>query len=230
MVVQPVLACSFLFALPMDAIVTNRRVHRTAIVGALATATGLATFLLAGRPSKGHATAGLSAWSVGAGTIAVVLIACVVGARAHRTPHFRGALWAVAAACCYGLSSALMKQATTVIREWSWHMFFDPAVIGCVVAGMLGLLLAQSAFQVASLPASIGVLTAVEPVAGAFLGIVVFDEHLRAGGTGIIATAVGALVTIVGVILVTSSVPHSSNELAAVPGFEVQSDDSVFEL
>ena len=67
LVVQPVLACSVLFALPMAAVATNRRVNRTAIFGAAATATGLATFLLAGRPSKGHATAGVLAWSVGTG-------------------------------------------------------------------------------------------------------------------------------------------------------------------
>jgi drug/metabolite transporter (DMT)-like permease len=97
-----------------------------------------------------------------------------------------------------------MKQATTVIEQWSWHVLIDPAVIGCLAAGMLGLLLAQSAFQVAPLHASIGVLTAVEPVAGAFLGFAVFGERLRAGGAGIAATTLGALVTIVGVVLVTS--------------------------
>jgi drug/metabolite transporter (DMT)-like permease len=230
LVVQPVLACSVLLALPIDAIATNRRLSRTALFGAAATATGLATFLLAGRPSKGHATAGVLAWSLGAGTIAVVLIACVVSARSPRTPQQRGALWAVAAACCYGLSSACMKQATTVIGTWSWHMFVDPAVIGCVVAGMLGLLLAQSAFQVASLPASMGLLTAVEPVAGAFLGMVVFDEHLRAGAGGITATAAGAMVTIVGVLLVTSSSPRAADERTPLARFDVRSEDSVFEL
>ena len=228
MVVQPVLACSVLLALPMDAIATNRRLSRTALFGAAATATGLATFLLAGRPSKGHATAGVLAWSLGAGTIAVVLIACVVSARSPRTPQQRGALWAVAAACCYGLSSACMKQATTVIGTWSWHMFVDPAVIGCVKFARQRDRFC--AFQVASLPASMGLLTAVEPVAGAFLGMVVFDEHLRAGAGGITATAAGAMVTIVGVLLVTSSSPRAADERTTLARFDVRSEDSVFEL
>ena len=204
LVVQPVLACSVLLALPMDAVTSNRRVGRTSVLGAAAIAVGLATFLLAGRPSRGHTSAGILAWSLGAGTIGVVTVGCIAGARARRSPKVRGALWAAAAACCYGLSSACMKQATTVIRQWSWRMVVDPAVIGCVVAGMIGLLLAQSAFQVAPLQASIGVLTAVEPVAGAFLGVIVFEEHLRAGAAGITATALGAVVTIAGVAVVTS--------------------------
>ena len=209
LVVQPILACSVMLALPLDALTADRRVTRRALVGSGATAIGLATFLLAGRPSRGNDTGGGLPWLLGAGLIAVVVIACVGGAQARRSPRVRGALWAAAAACCYGLSSACMKQATTVIERWSWHMVIDPSVIGCVVAGMLGLLLAQSAFQVAPLHASIGVLTAVEPVAGAFLGIAVFGERLRAGGAGITATAMGAIVTMVGVALVTARDPRA---------------------
>lgn len=121
-----------------------------------------------------------------------------------------------------------MKQATTVIGQWSWRMFIDPAVIGCVAVGMVGLLLAQSAFQVAPLQASIGVLTAVEPVAGAFLGVAVFDEHLRAGALGITTTIIGAVVTIVGVALVTSRGPRVA--LATMTPGGVHADDSVFQL
>ena len=188
LVVQPILACSVLLALPLDALTANRRLTRRSLVGAVATATGLATFLLAGRPSRGHDSAGAIPWLFGAGLIGVVVVALYAGAQARRPPRVRGALWGAAAACCYGLSSACMKQATTVIEQWSWHVLIDPAVIGCLAAGMLGLLLAQSAFQVAPLHASIGVLTAVEPVAGAFLGFAVFGERLRAGGAGIAAT------------------------------------------
>jgi drug/metabolite transporter (DMT)-like permease len=216
LVVQPILACSVLLALPIDAVTANRRVTRTSLVGAAAITVGLATFLLAGRPSRGHDSAGVLPWLLGAGAIGVVVIACITGAQARRSPRVRGALWAAAAACCYGLSSACMKQATTVIQQWSWHMVIDPAVIGCVVAGMLGLLLTQSAFQVAPLRASIGVLTAVEPVAGAFLGFAVFGERLRAGSAGLTATTIGAFVTIVGVALVTSRDPRESKPRATV--------------
>ena len=65
-----------------------------------------------------------------------------------------------------------------------------------------------------------GVLTAVEPVAAAFLGIAVFGEHLRAGAAGITATVAGALVTIFGVLLVTSGRPGAADDQARPTQYE----------
>ena len=67
---------------------------------------------------------------------------------------------------------------------------------------MVGLWLMQSAFNVAPLHTSLPGITAVEPVAGVVLGIIVFGTASRIAGS-ILLEVSGPTVFLIGVILVS---------------------------
>ena len=101
-VVQPLLATSVVFALPLGARFDHKPVSRPEILGALAVTAGLGAFLVLADPGGGVDNASATAWVVSFAVAAVLCGALTLSARG-RAPVHRAALLGTAAGILFAL-------------------------------------------------------------------------------------------------------------------------------
>jgi drug/metabolite transporter (DMT)-like permease len=176
-VVQPLLISGVLFALPMSALLEGRRPSGREWLLALVLVGGLATFLLAARPTKGRVAldADVLAWS----TILVAAVVGILALVALRWPHgHKPALLGLASGVGYGLVAALIKQATAVFHAGFLHLLSDWPLYVLIGAGGVSLALTQMAYRAGPLSKSMPALTVSDPAASVLLGALAFREKL----------------------------------------------------
>jgi drug/metabolite transporter (DMT)-like permease len=195
--VQPLLVSGLLFALPLGAWLSGTAMRARDWCGALLVCIGLSTFLLASSPDPGHPGMSSRAWLILLGLTTVAMAALILTAQG-RSPRRRAFLLAAAAGIDYGLTAALTKVCAHQLGRGPIHLLTHFEVYTLVVFGLLGMLLAQSAFQAGSLDASLPVLTVVDPVVSIAIGALALAEGIEIGllptfleVTGLIAMSVG---------------------------------------
>ena len=201
--VQPLLAAGLLLALVFNHSPGNRGLRRRDWLAAVATATGLALFVAVGAPKGDPDAASVWNWVFLGGFTAVAVGAAVVLA-GRRGPAGRAALLAAGAGMAFGLSAALTKQSVGEFHRGLGYLATTGYPYALAVAGIAGMVLAQSAFQAGSLAASLPTLTLSEPIFAAGVGAWLFGEHVRTGWAGVVAVF-GAAMASVAVIFLTHS-------------------------
>jgi drug/metabolite transporter (DMT)-like permease len=201
--VQPLLVCGLLFALPLGAWLAGTRMERREWYAAFALVGGLSLFLVVAAPGNGHAEVSNRAWILLFVFCGGAAVALVVGAQGRSSRH-RAALLAGAAAMTYGITAALTKAAAHLYGSGgipelvtSWEAY---ALIGF---GLLGMLLAQSAFQAGPLDASLPVLTVVDPIVSIFIGALALGEGIASGWGPTVLEGIGLAVVTVGVFVLS---------------------------
>jgi drug/metabolite transporter (DMT)-like permease len=189
-VVQPVLISGVLFALPVSALLEGRRPSAREWGLAVVLVAGLATFLLAARPSPGRVAldADVLAWSsvIGTAVMAVLTLVAVRWAHGHR-PGVLG----TASGVGYGLVAALMKQATTLYHHGLLSLLGDWPLYVLVAVGAASLGLTQMAYRAGPLAKSMPALTVSDPAASVALGILAFQERVAGNPLAIALQVVG---------------------------------------
>lgn len=217
-VVEPLLATNVLFALPLAAFASQRRLSRGDWVGAVLVVGGLALFLVGIAPQSAVATGDMRAvtWLLAGGTIVlVVLLLLLLGRRRH--PRTQAALTATAAGVAFGLQDFLTQRNIVDLDKGVLALLvsWQPWVL--LVVAITGLTFAQRAFGLADLSASLPPITLAEPVVGIALSIgalgqgLPHDPLLLAGSVG------GLVLMLTGVVVLTRSPlvvdPHSRNRV-----------------
>jgi hypothetical protein len=176
-VVQPLLVCGLLFALPASVMLDHRRPNVVEWFWALTLVAALSTFLIVASPSSGHVPSDtdrlafitLTGFAVAAATVAYTRV----------LPRHRALLLGAAGGLAYGLSAALLKEAITLgsgpdptrlLTSWA------PYLLAAVGVGAL--VVTQAAYQSGPLAASLPPLTILNPVAAVTVGVLAFHEHL----------------------------------------------------
>jgi drug/metabolite transporter (DMT)-like permease len=192
-VVQPLLISGVLFALPISALLEGRRPSGREWLLAVVLVAGLATFLLAARPSEGRVKldADVLAWSsiITGGIIAVIALVGMRWARGHR-PGLLG----TAAGIGYGLVAALIKEATALFHTGFLHLLSDWPLYVLIGVGGAALGLTQMAYRAGPLAKSMPPLTVTDPAASVILGVLAFQERLAGGALRIALQIVGFVV------------------------------------
>ncbi|GAA4867707.1 DMT family transporter [Actinomycetospora straminea] len=181
LLVQPLLVTTVLFALPLEARLTGRRIGRSEVRWALVLVAALALFVVVGEPTAGVDRAPFRHWMPVHVVLLVVLVLCVVLAGRRRGPR-RAAMLAVATGLAYGLVAALTKSVVDLLGEGPLALLTAWETWALVAAAVGGTLLQQAAFGAGPLAASLPAVTVGEPVVAAVLGIVVLGEQVRADG------------------------------------------------
>jgi len=202
-VVQPLLVCGLLLAIPLSTVADGRPVTRRELGGAALVAAGLAAFLLGASPGTGRRSVPVAHAAVPSAALATVAVVAVLAAR-RRGPG-RAAQLAFAAGCLYGISAAaldlvahgLVDAPVSLLRSWP--------VPALVVSGAGGLVLTQAAYQSGSLAQPLAMLTVIEPLAACLMGALVLDESLAGGVAARLAQTLGALVAAAGVVLLSTT-------------------------
>ena len=197
-VVQPLLVSGLLFALPLGAVLSHRRITVGELWAATAVVAGLAALMISAAPEAGHANASSTAWTW-------LLVATLVPAAgfvvvALRVRSAKPALLATAAGIVYGLTAALTKVSAHQLGQSVHHLLVGWQVYVLVGVGVIGMILTQSAFQAGPLKASLPALTVTDPIVSALVGMTAFHEHVDQDPLRIAVELIGAALMIVGVV------------------------------
>ncbi|GAA4919462.1 hypothetical protein EV188_103243 [Actinomycetospora succinea] len=212
LLVQPLLVTTVLFALPLEARLTGRRIGRSEVRWALVLVAALALFVVIGEPTAGRDRAPLHHWLPALVVLLVVLAGCVLLAGRKRGPR-RAALLAVATGLAYGLVAALTKSVVDALGDGPVELLTSWETWALVVAVLGGTLLQQAAFGAGPLAASLPAVTVGEPIVAAVLGVVVLFEQVRADGPEWFL--IGLLVVLM--VVATAALSRSSAASAATP-------------
>jgi drug/metabolite transporter (DMT)-like permease len=196
LLVQTVLVSGLLFALPLGAALQHRRLAVGDWLATAAVVLGLGVFVVVARPTRGRGDASPVGWAVvlglGCGVVAALILA------APRRPGSRRATF-LGAACgvLFGVDAALAKASGHLLNRGFVHAGRSWEPYALAVLGVFGFLLAQSAFQAGPLAASLPLMTALDPVASALIGVLAFRERLASDGPAVVLQIMAA-VAIVG--------------------------------
>ncbi|GAA2913317.1 DMT family transporter [Streptomyces mexicanus] len=180
--VQPLFVLELPLALVLASLWQHRRPSGALLLKLLAVVAGLGLALLSAAPSGNRTHVELDRWlpvlAVGAGA-AVVLTATGL---ARPTGRARAACLGTATAICFALTAGLMKTAVHILAEGgigafltSWQTYAFGA------CGVCAMLLLEHALQGGPLIASQPALTLGDAVVSFLLGVLVYEEHVRAG-------------------------------------------------
>jgi len=183
-VVQPILVTSLLFALPLSARLAHRRLSRTMWLWGLLLVVALAVFVLLGHPNLGVSHASRKGWLI----VSAIAIPTVIGSLAIAHPlsgASRASLLAITVGLLGGTLAVLTKAVVSLLDQGLVHTLQSGELYGLLVVGGAGIYLQQLSFQAGALQASLPIITVVEPMVAAVLGITLLHEQLRASGIGL---------------------------------------------
>ncbi|MBA3653245.1 MAG: DMT family transporter [Actinobacteria bacterium] len=201
--VQPLLVSGLLIALPLSAWLSNRDLRRTEWAGAVALVVGLGAFLVVAHPASGTDDASRRAWiAVALATLVPAGVLVGVGAAREGAPRARAL--ATATGLLYGFTAALTKTSAHLLSLGIGHALAAWQPYALLVCGVLGMLLAQSAFQAAPLDASLPLLTVVDPLASVLIGAFAFHEAMANSLFAIVVELAAIALLAVGVFRVSA--------------------------
>lgn len=181
--VQPLLVTSLLFAVGFGLLLGRHHLDWTVAWGATCAVAGLAGFLIIARP-RGGGTA-TPAHLAEAVPVAAVLVVAVVGSllvAQFRPGPSRALLVALACGVVYGINAFLVKIVTNVLVQGPVALFTSWPLYAAIVAGAIGFLLNQRAFQASKVAAPVlAVITAADPLVSIVIARFWSGERFAAG-------------------------------------------------
>jgi drug/metabolite transporter (DMT)-like permease len=205
-VAEPLYSTSLLFALAIAALLARARPTWREMGGAALVSAALGVFLAVGDPQSGHRHEANTAPIVVAivAVVGAVLVCLTIGKRQGLIGE---SIWlAAGAGLLFGLQDVATRAALMEIDHRGVVAVFLHiwvyVVLGCAV---IGILLAQSAFEAARLDCSLPPITALEPMVGIALGIALLGDTVSAATGALAAEACCVLAMIVGVALIVRS-------------------------
>jgi drug/metabolite transporter (DMT)-like permease len=195
LLVQALLVTSLLFALPINARLSHRKVTRWEWTWAALLAASVAVIVTVGNPTEGQSRASLETWTLVVAVLGPLLVGCVVAAGVLKGP-IKAVLLAVVSGALWGLFAVLTKGVVDLLSDGVWSLLRAPELYAWVLVAVAGTAWQQSSFRAGALTASLPTMTITEPIVGSVLGVVLLGETLRPGEAGwfTLVAAVAAMV------------------------------------
>jgi drug/metabolite transporter (DMT)-like permease len=203
-VVQPLLVCGLLFALPLGAAWAGRKLTSRDWVAALMVCAGLAVFLIVAGPQSGHSNVRPDVWILLLATSGLAVLALIT-LSSGRLAWQRAVLLSAAAGVVYGVTAALTKTSSHLLDRGIILLLAHWQPYALLVAGIGGMVIAQSAFQAGSLDASLPTMSVVDPIVSIVIGAVAFGESIAAGPADVLAEVLALVAMSAGVFLLARS-------------------------
>ncbi|MGB6455131.1 MAG: DMT family transporter [Streptosporangiaceae bacterium] len=204
--VEPLLVCDLVFAVLISGYLRHR-MDPTLLGGVIATAVGVAGFLVIGRPTNGQPSVGfLVVLPLGAG-LAAAVAGCLAVAR--RSNRLRPLALALACGICYGVAAFLIKLVVSHTGGGLTGILTDWPIYALAVVGPLGFLLNENAFQTGALIAPVmAIITVCDPLISIALASLWLNEKLSGTAAGLAGEVISLVVMCVGIVIVTHRAPH----------------------
>lgn len=213
-VVQPLLATSMVFALPLGVKITGQRVRKPDVAAAVLVTGALVVFLVLADPSGGRDNARLGEWLVAGAVIAGIVTALVIAAMRLR-PALKAAALGTAAGILFavtaGLTKAVMDQLGEGVLEIlvHWHLYALLAV------GYVGMTINQLALGTGVLAPALATSLAFDPITSVVLATTLLQESLHSTTVGWIGTLAALAAALVGMAILAR---HNPEAAGAKPG------------
>jgi drug/metabolite transporter (DMT)-like permease len=198
-VVQPLLATSVVFALPLNATLGGKRPVRREIVAAIAVALGLGVFLVVADPSGGVDDPPAGDWIASFAVCSVICGALALVARG-RPPKHRAALLGTAAGILFALSAALTKTAVEQFDDGVLAPFETWQLYALIPVGYVSMALSQSSLQTGALAAAVATQMSLDPITSLLLGTLAFEESIHETPATVVAALAAFAVMIAGIV------------------------------
>ena len=208
--VQPLLVCGVIFALPLRQLIEHRRPRRDELGWAATLALGLVLFLAVATPSDGTAQLPDRAPTIvcgvliGFGTLTFFLVG------RHASGRAAAMLLGTAAALAFAAAAGLLKETMDIVKRGPVAVATAWPLYGLIAVGAIGLVLNQLAYQAGPLRFSLPAITTVDPIVSLVIGVAVFDEQFRNGATDLVLEVVGLALMVVAAVGLTRSGPRPS--------------------
>jgi drug/metabolite transporter (DMT)-like permease len=183
LLVQALLVTSLLFALPIHARQSHRRVTRWEWTWAVLLAASVAIIVTVGNPTAGHSRASFETWAAVVAVLGPVLVACVIAGSMVKGP-LSAVLLAVVSGALWGVFAVLTKGVVDRLDDGLLALLVTPEVYAWAVVAVAGTAWQQFSFRAGALTASLPTMTVTEPVVASVLGVVILGETLRPGDAG----------------------------------------------
>jgi drug/metabolite transporter (DMT)-like permease len=213
LLVQALLVTALLFALPINARLSHRKVTRWEWTWAALLAASVAVIVTVGNPTEGQSRGSLEIWTLVAAVLIPLLAVCVVAAGMLKGP-ISAVLLAIVSGALWGLFAVLTKGVVDLLADGFWPLLRAPELYAWALVGIAGTAWQQSSFRAGALTASLPTMTVTEPIVGSVLGVVVLGETLRPGEAGWF-TLVAAVA-----VMVVSTVALARGEAVATAALE----------
>ena len=158
LLVQALMVTSLLFALPINAWLTHRKVSRWNWTWAALLAAAVAVIVTVGNPTAGHSRASLETWTAVIAVLGPALVLCVVGARIW-SGTVGAVLLAVVSGALWGVFAVLTKGVVDRIDDGLWALLRTPELYVWVLVAIAGTAWRQSSFRAGALTASLPTMT-----------------------------------------------------------------------
>ena len=189
---------ALLFALPMYAWLTHRRVTNWEWMWAILLAGALAVVVIVGDPTEGKQHAPATTWIVVSAVLTAVLLSCVLFARKFKGRPAAAVLLAVVAGASLAVFALLTKVLVEVLKAHGWHAVLEsPALVPWLAATLAGMIFQQSAFRAGALTASMPTMTVAKPLVASALGVLLLNETIQAGGAEDVAVIIGVVLIVI---------------------------------
>lgn len=215
--VQPMLATSIVFALPLGVWLSHQRISRRDVVAAIVVTAGLGLFLVLSDPAGGRQDATPGEWLVAGTALVAAALALAAMARGRR-PSLRAALLGTAAGLVFGLVSGLTKGAVETFEGdglgallGDWHLYVILAL------GYLGMTLTQLSLGTGVLPPAVATSSIFNPAVGIVLGLALFDESIHQDAARSMAAGVALAAMFAGVAVLSLGEPVGEEAAEAEP-------------
>lgn len=199
--VEPLTATNLLFAMALSRKLSGQPLGWNGWLGVALLALGVTAFIVAGRPRGGGAEAGaLRHWLVFGIVAGLALLLTLRARRLSRSGE--AALLGLAAGLLYGLQDSLTRVCGQIVQDQGIGQLlvsWQPYAVGGL--GLTGMLLVQSAFEMAPLRMSLPSLTAAQPIAGIVCGVGFLGDRLRFTTGALAWEAAGLAAIVAGVVL-----------------------------
>jgi len=211
-VVQALGTLTLIFALPMAAVLSRRRITGAAWQHAWLTVGGLVGLLTLVTTGTGMLSAGPARWLPIVTAVAVAALALA----AHHTaaPRYQSLLLAGGAGAAFGVASVLTKTALSDLTTGRVPTLATIAIVGLSAAGQV---LSQRSYGRAGVAAPLAVVSVTNPVVAGLVGILLLGDGVRFGGTGAVLALTAAAFTVRGVIGLTAADPAAPTTVVTAP-------------
>ena len=222
-VVQPLLATSMIFALPLGNRLTGQKITKGDIGAALLITISLVAFLTIADPSGGRDDAPIGEWLI-LGAVVLGVCAALTIASLKASPAVKATLLGIVTGILFALSAALTKAvkvgdevevALDTVEDGFWRIFTDWHLYALIVIGYISMTFNQMALGTGVLAPALAAMMALDPITSVVIGTTILEESLHETPAGIVATVAALLATIAGMSVLART---SEGKAATKPG------------
>jgi drug/metabolite transporter (DMT)-like permease len=200
--VQPILAMTVVFALPLGARLSSQRIERRDIAAALLATAGLAVFLVLSKPEAGIEEPAAGPWLVWGGAL-LVLAAVLTASGLRRRPAVKATLVGTAAGVLFGLHGAVTKAMTERLHIGVEALVASWAIWAVLLVALISMGVSQIALQAGDLPPAVATESIVAPVVSVALGLGLYEETIHDSTPGTVVSLLALAAMLVGVGLLS---------------------------